>query len=98
MATADTVFAAPAGPVRRQVLDNLRENGPRTAGAIAARFTMRRPSVSEYPKVLRDAGLVTHARHGRERRQGRGRPGWQVPAVIRQPGGREEGAPPPSRE
>jgi DNA-binding transcriptional ArsR family regulator len=64
----DRVFAALASPVRRQVLDTLRVHGPQSAGAIAENFDMRRPSVSEHLKVLRDAGLVTQTRHGRERR------------------------------
>ena len=68
MATVDHTFAALASPVRRRVLDTLRTNGPQSAGAIAGQFAMRRPSVSEHLKVLRDAGLVSATRHGREQR------------------------------
>jgi DNA-binding transcriptional ArsR family regulator len=64
--TTDQVFAVLANPTRRDVLDLLRE-GPRPVLDIAARFDMARPSVSEHLKVLRDAGLVTEARHGRQR-------------------------------
>jgi DNA-binding transcriptional ArsR family regulator len=64
--TTDQVFAVLANPTRRDVLDLLRE-GPRPVLDIAARFDMARPSVSEHLKVLRDAGLVSEARHGRQR-------------------------------
>jgi DNA-binding transcriptional ArsR family regulator len=63
---ADELFAALANPTRRAVLDLLLD-GPRADGAIAERFDMARPSVSEHLRVLRDAGLVTEARDGRRR-------------------------------
>ncbi len=66
MDTTDAVFAALASPVRRELL-RLLLDGPRTAGDLASRFDMRRPSVSEHLKVLRDAGLVSERRAGRER-------------------------------
>jgi DNA-binding transcriptional ArsR family regulator len=62
----DRVFAALANPTRRDVLDLLLD-GPRPVQDIAERFDMARPSVSEHLKVLRDAGLVTETRHGRQR-------------------------------
>ncbi|WP_219416357.1 ArsR/SmtB family transcription factor [Pseudonocardia nigra] len=63
---ADRVFAALANPTRRDVLDLLLD-GPRPVQDIAERFDMARPSVSEHLKVLRDAGLVTETRRGRQR-------------------------------
>lgn len=66
MARTDDVFAALASPARREVL-RLLLDGPRTAGDVAAHFDMRRPSVSEHLRVLREAGLVTERRAGRER-------------------------------
>jgi DNA-binding transcriptional ArsR family regulator len=39
--------------------------GPRTAGEIAARYDMARPSVSEHLKVLLDRNLVSEERRGR---------------------------------
>ena len=60
------VFAALASPVRREILSLLR-TGPEPVHALAARFDMRRPSVSEHLKVLRDAGLVSERRDGRLR-------------------------------
>jgi DNA-binding transcriptional ArsR family regulator len=64
--TSTDVFAALASPVRRQIL-NLLLAGPQPVNDIAARFDMRRPSVSEHLKVLRDAGLVSEQRDGRQR-------------------------------
>src|SRR5882757_8711687 len=60
------VFAALASPVRREILSLLLV-GPQPVNAIAARFDMRRPSVSEHLRVLRDSGLVSEQRDGRQR-------------------------------
>ncbi len=62
----DDVFAALASPARREVLRILLD-GPRTVNELAAHFDMRRPSVSEHLRVLRDAGLVSERKVGRER-------------------------------
>jgi DNA-binding transcriptional ArsR family regulator len=62
----DTVFAALANPTRRDILDMLL-GGERTVVALAERFDMARPSVSEHLKVLRDCGLVAEDKHGRFR-------------------------------
>ena len=60
------VFGALASPVRREILSALR-SGPQPVRALAARFDMRRPSVSEHLRVLREAGLVSEQRDGRLR-------------------------------
>ncbi|WP_084957900.1 metalloregulator ArsR/SmtB family transcription factor [Thermoactinospora rubra] len=60
------VFGALASPVRRELVQLLLER-PRSAGELAANFSMSRPSVSEHLKVLRDAGLVSERRYGRRR-------------------------------
>jgi DNA-binding transcriptional ArsR family regulator len=60
------VFAALASPVRRDLL-RLLLSGPTPVNTLAAEFDMRRPSVSEHLKVLRDAGLVVERRNGRQR-------------------------------
>jgi DNA-binding transcriptional ArsR family regulator len=60
------VFAALASPVRREILGLLLA-GPRPVNALAEHFDLRRPSVSEHLKVLRDAGLVSEERDGRHR-------------------------------
>jgi DNA-binding transcriptional ArsR family regulator len=62
----DDVFPALANPVRRRILQLLL-GGPRSVNNLAAHFDMARPSVSEHLKVLRDSGLVTERKVGRER-------------------------------
>jgi DNA-binding transcriptional ArsR family regulator len=62
----DDVFAALASSPRREVL-RLLLGGPRTVNDIASHFDMRRPSVSEHLRVLRNAGLVSEQKSGRER-------------------------------
>ncbi|MGV9329413.1 ArsR/SmtB family transcription factor [Streptosporangium sandarakinum] len=61
------VFAALASPVRREVLRLLREEGPQPVRRIAGRFDMARPSLSEHLRVLREAGLVSERKVGRQR-------------------------------
>jgi DNA-binding transcriptional ArsR family regulator len=63
----DRIFAALASPVRRQVLQLLRELGPRPVAELAGHFDMARPSFSEHLRVLREAGLVRERRAGRHR-------------------------------
>lgn len=60
------VFGALANPVRRRILELLREQ-PRAAGEIAAQFALNRPAVSEHLQVLRLAGLVSEEARGRQR-------------------------------
>jgi DNA-binding transcriptional ArsR family regulator len=55
-----------ADPVRREILDMLRD-APRTAGAVAAAFAVSRPAVSRHLRVLREHGLVRDELVGRER-------------------------------
>lgn len=66
-ASADRVFAALANATRREVLRLLRDEGPQPVQELAAHFAMRRPSLSEHLRVLRDAGLVREQRAGRQR-------------------------------
>ena len=67
MLTEPQVFGAISHPARRSMLDLLAD-GDRPVKAIAAKFDMSRPAVSQHLRVLLDAGLVTEQRHGRERR------------------------------
>jgi len=60
------VFGALANPVRRQLLEALRD-GPRAAGDLAGRFALSRPAVSEHLAVLRHAQLVREEPRGRHR-------------------------------
>ncbi|WP_408057968.1 ArsR/SmtB family transcription factor [Streptomyces pseudovenezuelae] len=45
----------------------LRGGGPQSVQVLADLFDMRRPSLSEHLKVLREAGLVSEQRSGRQR-------------------------------
>ena len=62
----DEVFGALANPTRRDILDALL-GGEHTAGDLAGRFDMARPSVSEHLRALREAGLVEERQDGRHR-------------------------------
>ncbi len=63
----DRVFKALASPVRRQILDDLRDQ-PLTTGTLCAHFPeLDRCTVMQHLKVLEDAELVIPVRKGRER-------------------------------
>jgi ArsR family transcriptional regulator, arsenate/arsenite/antimonite-responsive transcriptional repressor len=57
------VFEALSSSVRRKILAYLSETGL-TAGEIAARFDMAKPSVSQHLSVLENAGLITSEKRG----------------------------------
>lgn len=61
------VFTALANPARREVLRLLRDGGPHPVARLAEQFDMARPSLSEHLRLLKDAGLVTERRSGRQR-------------------------------
>ncbi len=64
---ADKVFRALAAPVRRAMLDVLRDD-PQTTGALCARFPeIDRCTVMQHLKVLEQADLVIAEKRGRER-------------------------------
>lgn len=60
-----TVFKALSDPTRRQVLALLRD-GPLSAGEIADRFNVTRATMSAHFAVLREAGLVTSDKQGKQ--------------------------------
>jgi DNA-binding transcriptional ArsR family regulator len=64
---ADLIFKALAAPVRRAILDSLKDN-PQTTGELCARFdTLNRCTVMQHLGVLEEAGLVISRRQGRQR-------------------------------
>jgi ArsR family transcriptional regulator len=64
MAASLTVaFKAIADPTRREILHLLRKE-EMTAGDVAARFDMTKPTMSHHFSVLKEAGLVTSRRDG----------------------------------
>ena len=60
------VYQAIADPTRRRILDLLAES-EHSVGELAEPFQMSRPAISQHLKVLRDAGLVSEHRQGRQR-------------------------------
>ena len=56
--TAEDVFDALGEPVRRRILELLRD-GPTPVGKLADRLPVGRPGVSKHLRVLTGAGLVT---------------------------------------
>jgi DNA-binding transcriptional ArsR family regulator len=63
----DRVFKALGHQVRRQILDDLRDQ-PLTTGTLVAHFPeLDRCTVMQHLKVLEDAELVIPVRSGRER-------------------------------
>ena len=59
----DNVFAALASTPRRKILAYLSETSL-TAGEIAERFEMTKPSLSKHLRILEGAGLVTSEKRG----------------------------------
>jgi DNA-binding transcriptional ArsR family regulator len=63
----DRIFKALASPVRRQVLDDLRDQ-PLTTGTLCAHFPeLDRCTVMQHIKVLEEAELIVPVKRGRER-------------------------------
>jgi ArsR family transcriptional regulator len=59
------VFKALADPTRREIL-RLLSQGEQTAGQLAERFDMTKPSVSHHFAVLKEADLVRSRRDGQQ--------------------------------
>lgn len=59
----NTLFRALNDPTRRQILEILRE-GDLTAGEIADRFEMTKPSISHHLDLLKQAELVSADKRG----------------------------------
>ena len=60
-------FGAIAHPVRRSLVTAL-ARGDKPVHELAASSPVSRPAVSQHLAVLREVGLVSEQRHGRERR------------------------------
>ena len=65
-AAAATTFDALAEPMRRRILDLLRD-GERGVGELVERLGLSQPGVSKHLRVLREAGLVSVRPEGRRR-------------------------------
>jgi DNA-binding transcriptional ArsR family regulator len=62
-ALGEAVFDALGHPMRRRMLELLRE-GPRPVGELARELPIKRPAVSKHLRVLEGAGLVQHRSRG----------------------------------
>ena len=63
--SSNEAFKALADPTRREILALLRQ-GEMTAGALAERFDMTKPSMSHHFAVLKEADLITSRREGQQ--------------------------------
>ena len=59
----NSLFKALNDPTRREILEVLRE-GELTAGEIADRFNITKPSISHHLDLLKQAGLVEAEKQG----------------------------------
>lgn len=62
----NTVFKALNDPSRREILEFLKD-GDMTAGDIADKFEMSKPSISHHLDLLKQAGLVSQLKKGQFR-------------------------------
>lgn len=66
-ATTADVFNAIAEERRRAIVELLAEGGEQPVGVIVSSMGMAQPAVSKHLAVLRDVGVVSVRRRGRER-------------------------------
>lgn len=59
----NALFKALNDTTRREILEHLK-NGDLTAGEIASRFLISKPSISHHLDILRQAGLVQSVKEG----------------------------------
>jgi ArsR family transcriptional regulator len=63
--SSNKAFKALADPTRREILSLLRR-GEMTAGHLAGRFDMTKPTMSHHFAVLKEADLLTSRRDGQQ--------------------------------
>jgi len=61
----DAVFKALSDPTRREIL-RLLSHGEKTAGELAERFDVTKPSMSHHFAVLKESGLIISRREGQQ--------------------------------
>lgn len=64
--TRRDVFQAIADPVRREIIELL-SHEKLTVNSVAEKFEISRPAVSKHLKILKECGIVTIEKLGRER-------------------------------
>ena len=60
------VFQAMADPVRREIVQLLRDT-PLTVNGVAEHFNVSRPAISKQLKILEECGIINMEQKGRER-------------------------------
>jgi len=63
MSPYNDTFKALADPTRRQIIRYLKQ-GSMTAGEIAEKFNISKPSISHHLSILKQAGLIDDVRNG----------------------------------
>jgi DNA-binding transcriptional ArsR family regulator len=61
------MFSALAEPHRRSILEMLASDGQLSATAIARKFQVSPPAISQHLKILREARLVRMEKHAQQR-------------------------------
>ena len=62
----EDVFVAIANPIRREMLELLK-SGPKSASELAEPFGVSLPAISQQLNVLKEVGLISETREGRQR-------------------------------
>lgn len=62
----DRLFGVLADPSRRQLIETLVLNGPRTATELAADYPITRQAIVKHLQVMAEAGMVIAERNGRD--------------------------------
>lgn len=65
--TTTDVFNAIAEPRRRQIVELLARRGALAVGALVLALGLPQPAVSKHLRVLREVGVVTVAKQGKQR-------------------------------
>ncbi len=65
-ATAPNLFAALADPTRRALFERLSRDGEQTVRVLTAPSGVSQPAISKHLGVLKQAGLVSDRRDGRQ--------------------------------
>ncbi|WP_024770010.1 ArsR/SmtB family transcription factor [Aquimarina macrocephali] len=60
------VFQAIADPVRREIIELLADE-TLTVNTVAQKFDVSRPAISKHLKILKECGIITINKQGRER-------------------------------
>ncbi len=66
LSTSSEIFIALGDPTRRAIFERLSRDGEQTVHVLTDDSGVSQPAVSKHLRVLKDAGLVSYRREGRE--------------------------------